>query len=88
MDVEDIKKYYVVKKNRKLTCDIIILTKVQMLFKLHKILCPLFVFILYSRFHIVFSCIEQLQMHATNSDEFSSFLFCYNYFLIFLVMAC
>ena len=41
----------------------------------------------YSRFHIVFSCIEQLQLHKTNSDKLFSFLFSYNYFLIFLVMA-
>ena len=37
-----------------------------------------------SRFQTVFSCIEQLQLHATNSGKFS-FHF-YKYFLIFLVM--
>ena len=59
--------------SRKLTCDIVLLTKVQILFKFHKTLCscPLFAFILYSRFHIVFSCIEQLQLHASNSGKFS-----------------
>ena len=44
-------------------------------------------FISYSRIHIVFSWIEQLQPHETNSDKFFSFLFCYKYFLIFLPMA-
>ena len=64
-------------QNKKLTCDMVLLTKVQILFKFHKILCqcPLFVFIPFSRFHIVFSCVEQLQLHATNSDEFSSHVY-------------
>ena len=35
---------------------------------------PLFVFIPYSRLHIVFSGIEQLQLHATNYDKFSFLL--------------
>ena len=47
-------------------------------------LCPLFVFI---GLHIVFSCTEQFQLHATNSGKSFSFLFYYNYFLVFLVMA-
>lgn len=56
-------------------------------FKLHKILCyrPLFFSIPYSRLHIAFNCIEQLQLQGTNSGKFSSFLFYDQYFLIFLV---
>ena len=66
------------KKPRKLTFDTILL-KAQILLKFHKILSlfPLFVFIPYSRFYIVFSCIEQLQLHATNSDKLFKFLFCH-----------
>ena len=47
----------------------ILLTKVQILFKFNKILCQcsLFVFIPYSRLHIAFNFIEQLQLHSTNS---------------------
>ena len=64
-----------------------VLTKVQILFKI-LFYCPLFVFILYSIFHIVFSCIEQCQLHGTNSDKISfCFLFCDKHFLIFLVIA-
>ena len=89
-----LKKYYVIKKkknppNRKLTCNIVLLTKIQILFKFYKILCqcPLFVFMIpYSWFHIVFGCIEQLQLHTTNSDKFSFHFYCYKYFLIFLVI--
>ena len=57
----------------KLTCDTVLLTRVQSLFKFHKILCqcPLFVFISCSRFHMVFSCIQQLQLHETSSVKFS-----------------
>ena len=59
------------KKQRKLTSDTVLLTKVQMMFKSHKILCcPLFVFIPHSRLHIVFNCIEPLQLHATNDGKF------------------
>ena len=59
-------------KDKKLICDKILLAKGQILFKFHKILCwfPLFVFIPYSRLHIVFNCIEQLQLHATNSGKY------------------
>ena len=63
--------------------------KVKILFKYQKTLCycPLFVFIPYTRFHIAFSCIEQLQPHATNSDNFSfHFYSVTNTFLISLVM--
>ena len=65
-------KILCLKGNKKLTC-YVLLTKVEILFKFHKILCwcPLFVFIPYSGFHIVFSFIEQLQLHATNSDKLS-----------------
>ena len=47
--------------------------------------CPLFFSIPYSRLHIVFNCIEQLQLQGTNAGKFSSFLFYVQYFLIFLV---
>ena len=51
----------------------VLLTKIEILFKLHKVLCqyPLFVFTPYSRLQIVSNCNEQLQLHATNSDKFS-----------------
>ena len=42
----------------------------------------------YSKFYIVFNCVEQLQLHATNSSKFSfHFLLYYQYLQIFLVMA-
>ena len=41
----------------------------------------------YSRFHVVFSCIEQLKLHATNSDKFSVHFYCYKCLQISLVMA-
>ena len=54
----------------------------------------MFVFIFYSRLYIVFSCIEQLQLHTINSYKFS-FIFillqifpnfpCYGFFSIFLL---
>ena len=61
-------------QNENLTYVTVLLVKVQILFKFHKILCqcPLFVFMPYSRFHIVFNCTEQLQLHVTNSGKFSS----------------
>ena len=40
----------------------------------------------YSRFHVVFSCIEQLKLHATNSDKFSVHFYCYKCLQISLVM--
>ena len=53
------------KNNRKLTWYSII-TKVQILFKFHQVSCqhPLFVSIPYSRLHVAFNCMEQLQLHA------------------------
>ena len=62
-------------KNREVACDTTLLTKILILLKFHKISwqksCPLSAFISYSRFYIVFSFIEQLQLHATNSGKFS-----------------
>ena len=36
---ESIRKYYAVKKKQEITSDKLLLTKVQILFKFHKILC-------------------------------------------------
>ena len=41
----------------------------------------------YSRFRVVFSCTEQLKLHATNSDKFSVHFYCYKCLQISLVMA-
>ena len=51
----------------------VLLTKVQILIKFHKILgySPLLVFMPCSRFHSIFNCSGPLQLHATNSDKFS-----------------
>ena len=73
---ENTKKYYVAKtktkkKHKRLTCKTVLLTKVQILFKFHKIMCPLLVCILDSRLHSAFNCTEQLQLHATNPGKFS-----------------
>ena len=66
-------------------CDIVLLTKVQILFKFHKIMCPLVVCILDSRFHSAFNCIEQLQLHATNPGKFSFHFYSITDIYIFLL---
>ena len=88
---ENIKKYYAVQKNKKLICDTVLLTKLQILFtKFHKILCqvPLFVFIPYSRPLVVFNYIEQLQLHGTNSGKFTFHFYSITNIFYFLVMTC
>ena len=71
-----------------LTCDTVLLTtdfvQISQNFMLVSIIC---FYTLFSKFHIVFSCIEQLQLHVTNSVKFSFHFYCHRYFLIFLVMA-
>ena len=68
-------KHYVVKKenNRKLTTDTVLLTKkYRFCSNIKKFYARVYyVFILYLRLHIVLNCIEQFQLHATNSDKFS-----------------
>ena len=68
---ENIKKYKKKKKPRKLTCDTVLLTKAQILFKFHKILCycPFFCFhTLFKTPHSValssFSCMQQILINS------------------------
>ena len=59
--------------------DTVLLSKVHILLKFHKILCFYLFLYLISKLHIVFNCIKQLQLHATNSGKFS-FHFYYDIF--------
>ena len=63
----------------------VLLNKVQIMFKSHKMLCycPLFVFILYSGLHMVFRCTEQLQLCATKPGKFSFHLYSVKIFSYF-----
>ena len=75
------------KKHRKLTCDTVLLTKVQISFKFHKIICqcPLLFSHLIQDYTLYlvglssFSCMQQILINSLH--------FCYKYFLIFLVTA-
>ena len=74
--IETLSKVRLRKTHRVITekKDTVLLSKVHILLKFHKILCwcPFYLFLyLISKLHIVFNCIKQLQLHTTNSGKFS-----------------